>query len=142
MDSLALSWPSEREEARTAYLLAASAVALLLEPGGERGLALFLERWRAGGSFDASLRSTFGVTPGQFEEDWKRHVRARYGWLLVLSQSALLWALLALVLLFLARIRRARNRERLARLRASELPDRPDFWAEQEVGPEGRAPGL
>ncbi|MGE0161395.1 MAG: hypothetical protein AB7T31_18605 [Gemmatimonadales bacterium] len=142
MDSLALDWPSGREDARTAYLLAASAVALLLEPAGERGLALFLERWRAGGSFDGALRSTFGVTPGQFEEDWRRHVRSRYGWLLVLSRSAVLWAVMALVLLALARTRRLRNRERLARLRAAEVPDRPAYWAESEVGPEQGPPGV
>lgn len=142
LDSLALTWPSAREEARTAYLLAASAVALLLEPAGERGLALFLDRWRSGGSFDAALRNTFGVTPGQFEEDWKRHVRARYGWLLVLSRSAVLWVVMALVLLALARARRARNRERLARLRAAEPPDRPAYWVDPGAGPEQGPPGV
>ena len=128
MDSLALSWPSGREEARTAYLLAASAIALLLEPAGERGLELFFGRWREMRSFDAALRATFGVTPGQFEEDWKRHVRSRYGWLLVLSHSSVFWLVLALVLLLMVRVRRTRNREKLAMLRASELPERPAFW--------------
>lgn len=138
-DSLALSWPDGREDARTAYLLAASAVALLLEPAGERGLALFLERWRAAGSFDAALRLTFGVTPGQFEEDWRRHVRVRYGWLLVLSRSTVVWAVMAFVLLLLGRARRRRDRERLARLRAGEPADAPAYWAEAgpERGPHG-----
>jgi hypothetical protein len=134
MDSLELRWPAAREEARTAYLLAASALAYLLEPSGERGLEIFLERWRAGRSFDDALRSTFGVTPGQFEEDWKRHVRRRYGWLLVLGNSTIFWSLLALVLLFMVRARRARNREKLARLRAAELPERPEYWADDGSG--------
>jgi hypothetical protein len=134
LDSLELSWPVQREQARTAYLLSASAIALLLEPSGERGLQLFLERWRDGRSFDDALRATFGVTPGQFEEDWKRHVRRRYGWLLVLGHSAVFWAFLALVLLFMVRARRARNREKLARLRAAELPERPAYWAEDGSG--------
>jgi hypothetical protein len=137
-DSLALTWPEARESARTAYLLAASAVGLLLEPAGERGLALFLERWRAGRSFEAALRTTFGVTPGQFEEDWRRHVRARYGWLLVLSRSTVVWALMAFLLLLLSRARRRRSRERLARLRASDVADVPAYWA--NAGPE-RGPG-
>lgn len=128
MDSLALRWPTAREEARTAYLLAASAVTYLLEPGGERGLEIFFERWRAQGSFDSALRMTFGVTTAQFEENWKRHVRARYGWLFVLSHSAVFWGILALVLLFMARIRRTRSREKLARLRATEPPDEPAYW--------------
>jgi hypothetical protein len=121
MDSLALGWPTDREDARAAYLLAASAIALLLE------------RWREGRSFDGALRSTFGVTPGQFEEDWRRHVRSRYGWLLVLSHSTVFWLLLTFVLLLMVRARRARNREKLAALRASEVPDRPVFWAPEAL---------
>jgi hypothetical protein len=118
----------DREEARTAYLLAASAVTYALESGGERGLALFLDRWRQSRSFDDAFRETFGLTTGQFEEDWKRHVRSRYGWLFVFSHSAVFWSVLALVLLFMVRTRRARNREKLARLRAGEIPDAPAFW--------------
>jgi len=144
MDSLTLRWPSGREEARTAYLLAASAVTYLLEPGGERGLELFLDRWREQRSFDEALRTTFGVTPGRLETDWARHVRARYGWLFVLSHSALFWALLALVLLFMVRVRKGRNREKLARMRASELPDQPAYWVvdQTESGPRLPPPGI
>jgi hypothetical protein len=134
MDSLELRWPAGREEARTAYLLAASAIAYLLEPSGERGLAIFLERWREQRSFDEALRSTFGVTPGQFEEDWKRHVRSRYGWLLVLGHSTVFWMLLVLVLLLMVRTRRVRNREKLARLRAAELPENPAYWTDDGSG--------
>ena len=128
MDSLALGWPAERQDARTAYLLAASAIGYLLESGGERGLALFLQRWREGRSFEDAFRATFGLTTGQFEEDWKRHVKTRYGWLFVLSHSALFWLMLALVLLFMVRGRQRRNKEKLARLRAGELPDAPAWW--------------
>ena len=128
MDSLTLRWPAGREQARSAYLLAASAVGYLLESSGERGLRVFLERWRDVRSFDVALLRTFGVTPGQFEEDWKQHVRARHGWLLVVSRSSAFWLLLAVVLLAMVRVRRARNREKLARLRATEPPDRPDYW--------------
>ena len=130
MDSLSLRWPVELERARIAYLLSASAVAYLLEPSGERGLEAFLERWRAERSFDRALRLTFGVTPGQFEEDWKQHVRDRYGWLLVLSHSSVFWLGTSLVLLFLVAVRRRRNREKLARLRASEPPDDPAYWTD------------
>jgi len=140
MDSLELRWPAGRENARSAYVLAASAIAFLLESGGERGLAVFLDRWREERSFDGAFRGTFGVTPDQFEEDWKRHVRSRYGWLLVLSHSAVFWGVLALVLLFMVRSRRARNREKMARLRATEPPERPDYWMVDE-GP-SRPPGV
>jgi hypothetical protein len=138
MDSLTLRWPGELERARVAYLLAASAVAYLVEPGGERGLATFLDRWRAERSFDRALTVTFGVTPEQFEEDWKEHVRDRYGWLMVFGHSSVVWLAGSLVLLFLVGVRRRRNREKLARLRATEPPDEPAFWSE---APGGSGPG-
>jgi len=137
MEDLSLRWPTDREEARTAYLLSASAVTYVLEAGGEEGLSRFLERWRAQRSFEGAFRETFGVTIGQFEEDWRRHVRQRYGWLFVLSHSAIFWLLLALVLLFLVRGRRARNREKMARLRAAEPPDTPAWWDPEDMGPVG-----
>ena len=144
MDSLELRWPAGREPARTAYLLSASAVTYLLEAGGERGLEIFLERWRSDRSFDSALRETFGVTAGQFEEDWKRHVRDRYGWLFVLSHSAVFWMGLALLLLFMVRVRQRHNRERLARMRAREIPDDPAYWTEVEGqgGPVEPLPGV
>lgn len=141
MDSLALGWPSGRTEARTAYLLAASAVTYLTEGSGERGLAILLERWREGGAFEPALRETYGVTSGQFEEDWRAHVKARYGWLFVLGHSSVFWLLLGVALLFMVRIRRTHNRERLARLRAEELPDLPAYWTypdDEPPGPPGR----
>ncbi len=136
LDSVALAWPAGREQARTAYLLAASAVSYLVEAGGERGLALFLERWRAGGSFEEALRATYGVTSGQLEEDWRAYVKDRFGWLFVLARSSVFWLVLAVVLLFMVRVRRRRNREALARLRADEPPDVPAYWED----PEGRPP--
>ena len=128
MKTLTLRWPAGREEARTAYLLAASAVTYVLETGGEAGLRTFLDRWLSDRSFENAFRETFGVTVGQFEEDWKRHVRERYGWLFLLSHSAIFWLLLSLVLLFMIRGRQSRNLEKLARLRAVELPDAPAWW--------------
>lgn len=142
MDSLELRWPRERQEAQTAYLLAASAVTYMLEEGGEVGLELFLERWREHRSFERAFRETFGLTTSQFEEDWKRHVKQRYGWLFVLSHSAVFWLLLALVLLFMVRGRQGRNREKLARLRAGEPPDAPAYWSTGEEGPVPPPPGV
>lgn len=144
LDSLALRWPRNRAAAETAYLLSASALTFLLADSGERGLALFLERWTRDRSFEGALRATFGVTSGQFEEDWKRHVKARYGWLFVLSRSAVFWMMLALVLLVMVRVRQKHNRERMARLRAGDLPDLPSFWTEHDDsgGPDHPSGGV
>jgi len=128
LDSLALSWPRGRTAAESAYLLAGSAVEYLASSTSERGLEIFFRRWRETGDFQNSFRQTFGVTTGQFEEDWKKYVKRRYGWLFVLSHSAVFWALLALSSFLLWRIRRHRNRLKMASLRAREIPDRPAYW--------------
>ena len=99
-------------------------------------MRIFLEAWRNEGAFAGALRKVYGVTPGQFEEDWKRYIRRRYGWLFVLSHSAVFWLMVALALLVLARIRKGRDREGMARLRAGEPPDEPAYW-QMEEGSEG-----
>jgi len=139
-DSLTLSWPRDRTAAETAYLLAASAVTYLLRESGERGLRLFFERWRASGSFESGLRTTFGVTSGQLEEDWRGYVRDRYGWLFVLSHSSLFWLVLATSLLLMWRVRARLNRERLARLRADEVAEQPAYWEESPGDGDPRTP--
>jgi hypothetical protein len=137
LDSLVLDWPRDRASAELAYLLSATAVEYLLRASGERGLRLFLDAWREGESFSVAFRSVYGVTPDQFEEDWKKYVRRRYGWLFVFSHSTVFWLTLTLALLVLVRIRRGRDREALARLRAMEPPDEPAYWEEGDSGGPG-----
>jgi len=128
LDSLELEWPTEANQARVAYLLAASAVALLGERTGERGLQLLFLRWKETGTLDLALRRAFGITLGQFEREWRDEVRRRYGWALLLSDTLVFWLLMTPVLLVLVLVRRRRDRERLARLRETEPPDTPAYW--------------
>lgn len=141
LDSLTLTWPVERGSAEIAYFLSATAVEYLIRESGERGLELFLRRWREGGSFEAALRRTYGVTSAQLEEDWRKYVESRYGWLTVLSNSVVSWGVLGLLLLALYWIRRRRDRERMARLRATEPPERPDWWSRPSEEHRRSAPG-
>lgn len=143
LDSLSLGWPGERAPAESAYLLAASVVEYLVESSGERGLEALLARWPRTGSFETALRETYGVTSGQLEEDWRGWARKRYGWLSVLTHSSLAWGVLALLLAATAVLRRRHNRDRMARLRARELPEAPAFWdgirePSEEGSPEAR----
>jgi hypothetical protein len=101
LDSLTLDWPAEAADARIAYLLSASAVAFLIERSGERGLRIFLERWRDEQDFEAAFRAIYGRTLGQFEADWRRHVRRTYGWGVLLGHSVIFWGIAALILLVL-----------------------------------------
>ncbi|MGH7574236.1 MAG: peptidase MA family metallohydrolase [Longimicrobiales bacterium] len=139
IDSIALDWPVGEVDARIAYLLSASVLDYLHAQGGERALRIFLERWRDSRSFDDALRRTYGLTIGQLERYWGESVRRRYGWLLFFAQSAVLWAIAAAIVIALYAMRRRRNRIRLARLRAAEIPDIPAYWldTEPEPGPQG-----
>jgi hypothetical protein len=128
LDSLTFSWPRDESRARTAYLLSATTVEYLVVEGGPRALEVLLRRWKADGNFERAFRATFGTTTAQFEEDWRRYVEDHYGWLFVLSHSAVFWMLLSLVLVVMVGVRRGARRERMARLRAADIPDRPGFW--------------
>ncbi len=130
LDSLDLSWPRDQERAQTAYLLSATTIEYLVVQSSPRALEILLSRWKQGGNFERAFRSTYGVTTGQFEEDWRRYVKDRYGWLFVLSHSAVFWMFLSLAMAGMVGIRRRARRERLARLRAQDAPDQPDFWTE------------
>lgn len=147
LDSLVVAWPRGAADASLAYLLSASAIEYLVSRSGTRGLEVLLRRWAEGGDMDDAFRQTYGVTFSQFEEGWTKYVRKRYGWLYVLSHSILFWLVGGLALLGLVRIRRGRDREGLAKLRAGELPDAPAFWLEQNLpgpgpGPENHDPGA
>lgn len=132
LDSLSLDWPEAETDARVAYLLAASTIGYLVDRSGERGLRLFLERWKATGEMEFAMVRTYGLTLSQFEEDWRDEVESRFGWALVLTQSLVFWLLVAILLTLLLQRRRRRDRERLERLRASEPPDSPAFWLGEE----------
>jgi len=102
LDSLTLGWPRDRARAELAYLLSATAVEYLVRESGERGLKLFLEAWRENGNFEEALRRVYGLTSGQFEEDWKGYVKRRYGWLFVVSHSFVFWLALQMFKVVLA----------------------------------------
>jgi hypothetical protein len=142
LDSLTLEWPRDAASAQVAYLLSATAVQYLVDASGERGLALLLNRWKAEGSFEDALRTTYGLTPSTLEQHWRSFVKRRYGWLLLLSNTMVFWLAAAVLVVILVRVRGRRDRERLARLRAREVPDAPAYWTGGEAGDAGeQAPG-
>ncbi|HEX2094012.1 MAG TPA: hypothetical protein VHG28_16540 [Longimicrobiaceae bacterium] len=129
LDSLSLDWPRGEERARLAYLLSATAVRHLAERSGPGGFEVLIEAWRREGSLDRAIRSAYGMTMGQFEEEWARSVRRRYGWLLLGTQTAVFWLFATLCLFLLFYLRRRRDRAKLAEMRAEERmlpPPRPD----------------
>ncbi|HET7275676.1 MAG TPA: hypothetical protein VFI91_10975 [Longimicrobiaceae bacterium] len=138
LDSLTLSWPRGEDRARLGYLLSASAVQYLATRSGEPAFAALLEAWREHGDFNSALRSTFLMTPGQVEEEWRGMVRRRYGWLLALSQTAVFWFALTVLFVIFGSFRRRHNRARMAALEAEEymLPPAGGSGVDGEKWPE------
>jgi hypothetical protein len=129
LDSLALGWPAGADRARLAYLLSTTAVQHLHRRGGEEGFRLLLANWRAEGTLDAAVRTTFGLTMGQLEDEWRDSVAARYGWLQALTAASLVWLVVTVLFLVSWIPRRRRNLAKLAEMRAEErmlMPPRMD----------------
>ncbi len=99
-------------EAEASYALATTAVLLLERMGGERRLEPLLARLRGTSDFDLALRATHQITLGQFEESWRKDLRTRYGWLLLVTSLTVFWAFVALILTALWARRRQRDPER------------------------------
>lgn len=132
LDSLELAWPTATVDARTAYLLSASVVNYLVRSSGVGALELFMERWRQSQDMESALAATYGMSIDQLETYWRKDVRKRYGWLAVLTQSAVFMSGATIVLMILFAIRRRRDRRKLAILQATEPPDAPAYWNEDE----------
>jgi hypothetical protein len=146
LDSLELAWPRSAGRARLAYLLSATMVDHLRRRTGEEGFTLLLENWRREGTLDQAVRVTWGMTMGQLEDEWRKEVKRRYGWLSIAANVGLVW-FAAMLLGFIALIpRRRRNRERMAAMERENLmlpPPREDgvsleYPLAGQPDPEGR----
>jgi hypothetical protein len=129
-DSIAFSWPQGADRARLAYLLSATAVDHIRRRTGEEGFELLMAHWAEDGDLDRAVRRTFGMTLGQLEEEWRRDVRRRYGWLQGAANVGAVWFVAMLLALVAWLPKRRRNRARLERLRLEEHmlpPPRPEW---------------
>ena len=133
LDSLSLDWPRGAAEARLAYLLSASVIDYLVDESGEFGLTRMLDRWRRGHDFERALIETYGVDASALETQWIRYVKRKYGWTVVVTQSALFGALASAIVFSLFFVRKRRDRARRAALREQELPDAPAYWSEAGI---------
>ena len=116
LDELDRALRGDRPDATTAYALATTAVLLLERWGGGRGLEPLIDHLTRDATLDAALRETYHLTEGDFEVRWQRDVASRYGWLGWAGAVGLFWAALGLMLIWLVRLRRRRDRARKALL--------------------------
>ncbi|MGH7550714.1 MAG: peptidase MA family metallohydrolase [Gemmatimonadota bacterium] len=103
-----------------AYVQSMAAVRNLERRGGERGVGLLLSRLRAGASFDAALRQTYGLTLGQFYAEWDREMGREFGWAVALTDERGLWIAAAVIVLLGWLVRRRALRREIERRKAGE----------------------
>ncbi len=104
----------------TAYILAYTAVDALRSLSGDAGLEALFGALRSGRSFDAAVRQVFGLTAEQFETRWREKVLDRYGWLYLLSRTAVVWLGVTFLVIALGIARVRRDRRRLAEMKERE----------------------
>jgi hypothetical protein len=129
LQSLDLDFRRGSLQADHAYLLSYTAVEYLYRLGGPNGFTRLLERWRETSSLDRAVRRTYGLTLSQVEKMWRRDVSRRFGWLLVLTQTAVYWTSLTILLLVMGYWKRQRTRRKLMALEAA-AQDLPDVYLE------------
>ena len=102
--------------AKAGYALATTAVLHLERIGGDRGLGPLIAALGSTSDLDRALRQAHGMSVDQFETDWRRDVRRRYGWLRVFTSFTVLWTITGLAVVGIWYRRRIRERERRIRL--------------------------
>jgi hypothetical protein len=102
--------------AEAAYALAGTAVLYLERMGGDRGLGPLIAALGETADFDRALRTTYGISLGQFEDLWTKDLRNRYGWLLLIGSFSAFWSVAGALLVVLWVWRRRRDRGRRAAL--------------------------
>ncbi len=126
---------SNESTAEAAYALAASAVAMLARRHPDHSLTPLLSRLAAGEGFDDAVLETTGSRPAQFEEEWQRDVRSRYG-LAVWAIAGGFWLIVAGGVIWAYWSRRRRDRpRRLALDQGWTVPQEPETEPLDEAGP-------
>jgi hypothetical protein len=118
LEALADSFPG-RGDPSVAYVQSMAAMRDLRDRGGDEGVARLLARVRAGASFDAALRETYGLTLDQYYDGWAENL-GRYGWLVALTDQRGIWIAVAVLVALLYLVRRRGIRREIARRRAAE----------------------
>jgi hypothetical protein len=119
-DQLDSAFAGGATSAQNAYALAYRAVVELAALDTANGLAPFFANWKAKGSLDAAVRSTFGLTLFGFERRWQQQTRRRYGALALISEVTFGGILVGLAIIPLYVARRQRDRRRMAALVAAD----------------------
>jgi hypothetical protein len=110
LDALTASGNSEAE-VRAAYALSEALVSHIIATYGRDSFGTFVGHLAEGRSFEDALTRAFNVTPERFEAKWLAHLDRRYTWILLITSSGALWALVLAAAFAAYAARKRRNRK-------------------------------
>ena len=119
-DALEEGFAGGAARAEWSYAVAYRVVSELAQLDTLNRLDNFFRDWKLSGSFEAGLRSAFGITGVQFDRHWQQRTRQRYGALAVVANLSLVGGAFALLLGPLFWMRRRRDRRRLEAMRLAD----------------------
>lgn len=116
-------WPHSPTDVNLAYAQSASMVGHLIAVERGEPFRRLIAGLAEGRAFPEALTQAYGKPLVVLEEEWRRSLKLRYGWLAVLMDTELLWASAALVLLVAAWRKKRSRRRRLEEMEAEEALD-------------------
>ncbi|PID58283.1 hypothetical protein CSB45_04240 [candidate division KSB3 bacterium] len=108
---LTVSFPADERSARIAYAQSFSLVSFLLHHSNRQLFPEFIAALKRGMDTDTALRASFGISLKTLEHDWQASLAERYSCFEYLSNSALLWFVLSLIVIsaYLMKCRQAKR---------------------------------
>src|SRR5215472_16080593 len=117
-------WPEQPTDVQIAYAQSVSFVNFLVERQGLAALGELIDGVvDEGRSFETAFAKAFKASVWFEEMAWRAQLPARYSWLPLLTNSSVLWALLALACIAASLRLRSRRRRRREAMEATELSE-------------------
>jgi len=117
-------WPEQPTDVQIAYAQSVSFVSFLVERHGLAALGELIDAVvDEGRSFETAFAKTFKASIWFEEMAWRAQLPARYSWLPLLTNSSVIWALLAVACIAASLRLRFRRRQRREAMQAAELAE-------------------
>ena len=136
------AFPSDSSSAQLAYLESFAFLEWLTDRSGEDALRRLLDRFREGASFDESFRHAFGAPWSELEDEWFPGFLLTHRWVPIMTSSATLWALVAVLFVAGGAFKRRRTQALLRQWEVEERllwPDELPFLGPEAVEPSSGA---
>jgi hypothetical protein len=128
-------FPADRYEVNIAYAESADFVRFLMRDSDRARYGSLIERVRAGAPFDRALEDAYGTDVRKLEYEWREDRARKFGLAPVLTGSALLWVLIAGLMLAAWVKRRRRAKAKLAQWAREEAEVDAALAASREPSP-------